>query len=157
MDLMLLFGEPLWVKQFPNLGLLDRPFLILRQMRKCIEGSNRLWIIYIIFQEHLVNINASPIPHWEPMSAILPHLLESTPSRYYPLSSSQLTPSLTSLARGSIVHDSSQSSNPVTTVSNPGSTSGSLVPSTTGEKPPSQVASIVSGVTSSTRHTPTIG
>ena len=38
MALMLLFGEPLWADKFPNLGLLDCPFLILHQMRKCIEG-----------------------------------------------------------------------------------------------------------------------
>ena len=70
---------------------------------------------------------------------------------------SQASLSLTSPVRGSIVPNLGQPSNSVTTVQNPGSSSGSPVSSSTGGKPPTQVASLVSGFTYSTRQTPTIG
>ena len=108
-------------------------------------------------QEHLANITASPLHHQEPMLNLLPHLSESTPPEYRSLSTSQVTRSLTSLVRYSIVPNLGQPSNLVTTVQNPGSSSGSLIPSSIGRKTPTQVASMVSGVMSSTRKTPVIG
>ena len=103
------------------------------------------------FQEHLVNITASLLPHRERVSALLPRISESTPPGYRSLSTSQVTPSLKSPVRGSIVPNTGQTSNPVTTVQNPGSSSGSPISSTTRGKPPAQVVLVVSGVTSSIR------
>ena len=48
------------------------------------------------FQEHLVNIIASPSPHREPLSALLPRLSDSTPPGYRSLSMSQANPSFIS-------------------------------------------------------------
>ena len=56
-----------------------------------------------------------------------------------------------------MVHNPGQPSNPVTTVQNPGSSSGSPISSTTRGKPPAQVVSMISGVTSSTNKNPIIG
>ena len=91
------------------------------------------------------------------MSSLLPHFSESVPSENRSLSTSQVTHSLTSPVQRSIVPNLDQPSNPVTTVQNPGSSASSPIYSSTGGKPLAQVASVVSGVTYSTRQTPTIG
>ena len=57
MALMLLFGELIQVKLFPNLGLLDPLLLILlgilHGMRKCLECSIQLLTIYMTFNRAL--------------------------------------------------------------------------------------------------------
>ena len=70
---------------------------------------------------------------------------------------SEASLSLTSPVQGSIVPNLGKPSNPITTVQNIGSSSGSPVSSSNGGKPPAQVASVVSGVTSSTRHAFVVG
>ena len=103
------------------------------------------------FQEILVNIVASPLPHKEPMLDLLPWMSESVLSRYRSLSTSQVTHSLTSLVQGSIVPNLDQPSNPVTIVENPSSSAGSPISHSSRDKPLTKLTLVVSGVTSSTR------
>ena len=88
------------------------------------------------FQERLEKIVSSPLPHKEPMSDLLPRPLESIPSGYRSLSTSQVTHSLTSPVKRSIVPNPYQPPNLFTTIQNPGSSDVSPVSSCTRWKPP---------------------
>ena len=106
---------------------------------------------------------ATPIPHKEPMSALLPHLSDPRPSRYRSLTKT-LDPIDDVPPRGMSPHNPGQTSNPI--VSNPrfvcsppiasiagGQSSAQMVSvhSNTGGQPQVRVTLLVSGVSTSTR------
>ena len=87
--------------------------------------------------ERMDRVMATPIPHKEPMSALLPRLTDPWPSGYSPLSDD--APS-----HGLSPRDPIQTSNP--TFLNPRSVSSHPIPSIAGTKPSAQVVFVPSNI-----------
>ena len=83
--------------------------------------------------------------------------METTLPGYHRISSSLVAPSLGSSAQVSVDYDLGQKSIPTAPIPNPGSTYSYPISSTSGGKSPSQVVSLVCGVTSSARETHVVG